>query len=87
MTLNQQVKETSIWIFDVLLTMHLSIFISVFNKLVAQNLFHSKFYFMPLHVLSMCAHHQEVKIALHSFGIITPIGVTIPKLCNAILNS
>jgi len=23
-------------------------------------------YFMPLHVLSTCAHHQEVKIALHS---------------------
>jgi len=21
---------------------------------------------MPLHVLSTCAHHQEVKIALHS---------------------
>ena len=24
------------------------------------------FYFMPLHVSSTCAHHQEVKIALHS---------------------
>ena len=23
-------------------------------------------YFMPLHVSSICAHHQEVKIALHS---------------------
>jgi len=23
-------------------------------------------YFMPLQVLSTCAHHQEVKIALHS---------------------
>jgi len=34
--------------FDVLLTVHLSIFISVFNQLDAQNLFHSKFYFMPL---------------------------------------
>ena len=31
-----------------------------------KNLFHSKFYFMPLHVSSTCAHHQEVKIALHS---------------------
>jgi len=41
-------------------------FISVFNQLDAQNLFHSKFYFMPLHVSSTCAHHQEVKIALHS---------------------
>ena len=52
--------------FDVLLTVHLSIFISVFNQLDAQNLFHSKFYFIPLHVSSTCAHHQKVKIALHS---------------------
>ena len=51
---------------DVLLTVHLSTFISVFNRLDAQNLFLSKFYFMPLHVSSTCAHHQEVKIALHS---------------------
>ena len=29
-------------------------------------LFHNKFYFMPLHVSSTCAHHQEVKIALHN---------------------
>ena len=55
--------------FDVLLTVHLSIFISVFNQLDAQNLFHNKFYFMPLHVSSTCAHHQEVK----------PIGVMIPE--------
>jgi len=52
--------------FDVLLTVYLSIFISVFNQLDAQNLFHIKFYFMPLHVSSTYAHHQEVKIALHS---------------------
>ena len=38
--------------FDVLLTVHLSIFISLFNQLDAQNLFHNKFYFMPLHVSS-----------------------------------
>ena len=43
-----------------------SIFISVFNQLDAQNLFYSEFHFMPLHVSSTCAHHQEVKIALHS---------------------
>ena len=49
-----------------LTVLHLSIFISVFNQLDAQNLFHSKFYFMPLHVSSTCAHHQEVRIALHS---------------------
>ena len=52
--------------FYVLLTVHLSTFISVFNQLDAQNLFYNKFYFMPLHVSSTCAHHQEVKIALHS---------------------
>ena len=42
------------------------LFIWLFNQLDAQNLFHNKFYFMPLHVSSTCAHHQEVKIALHS---------------------
>jgi len=41
-------------------------FISVFNQLDAQNLFHNKFYFMPLHVSSTCAYHHEVKIILHS---------------------
>ena len=59
-------KHKLLFFFDVLLTVHLSIFISVFNQLDAQNLFHNKFYFMPLHVSSTCAHHQEVKIALHS---------------------
>ena len=29
-------------------------------------LFYGKFYFMPLHVSSTCAHHQEVKIVLYS---------------------
>jgi len=47
-------------------TVHLFIFISLFNQLDAQNLFHNKFYFMPLDVSSTSAHHQEVKIALHS---------------------
>jgi len=40
-------------------------FISLFNQPDAQNLFYNKFYFMPLHVSSTCAHHQEVKIVLH----------------------
>jgi len=31
-----------------------------------KNLFHNKFYFMPVHVSSTCVHHQEVKIVLHS---------------------
>jgi len=43
-----------------------NIFISVFNQLDVQNLFHNKFYFMLLHVSSTCALHQEVKIVLHS---------------------
>ena len=46
--------------FDVLMTVYLSIFISVFNQLDAENLFRNKFYFMPLHASSTCAHHQEV---------------------------
>ena len=41
-----------------LLTEDLSIFISLFNQLDAQNLFYNKFYFMPLHVSSTCAYHQ-----------------------------
>jgi len=49
--------------------------ISVFNQLDAQNLFHSKFYFMALHVSSTCAHHQEVKMWWYQ------------RLCNAILTS
>jgi len=41
------------------------IFIPVINQLDEQN-FCFTVYFMPLHVSSTCAHHQEVKIALHS---------------------
>ena len=52
--------------FDVLLTVHLSIFISVLNQLMHKTLFYNRFYFMPLHVSSTCSHHQEVKIALRS---------------------
>jgi len=59
-------QETKNKSFEVLLTVHLSIFISLFNQTDAQNLFYNKFYFMPLHVSSTRAHHQEVKIALHS---------------------
>jgi len=49
-------------------------FISVFNQLDSQNLFHNKIYFMPLHVLSTCAHHQRSKLHYTASGIITPIG-------------
>ena len=48
---------TYVELFDVLLTVHI---------IDARNLFYNMFYFMPLHVSSTCAHHQEVKIALHS---------------------
>jgi len=51
--------------FYVLLTVHLSIFISVFNQLYAQNLFENKFYFMPQHVSSTCARNMlrhEIKL-------------------------
>ena len=58
--------ESKLQEFDILLTVQLSIFISVFNQLDVQNLFHNKLYFIPLHVSSTCAHHQEVIIALHS---------------------
>ena len=44
--------------FEVLLTVHLSIFFSVINQLDAQNLFHNKFYFMPLHVSSTCGRNM-----------------------------
>ena len=40
------ISQRPIQYFDVLLTVHLSIFISVFNQLDAQNLFHNKFYFI-----------------------------------------
>jgi len=33
-------------------------FISVFNQLDAQNLFHNKFYFMPLDVSSTCVRNM-----------------------------
>jgi len=52
--------------FDVLLTVHLSIFISVINQLDAQNFCFTISFFSCLHVSSTCAHHQEVKIALYS---------------------
>jgi len=46
---------------------HHSIFISVINQFDAQNFVLKKVYFMPLHVSSICAHHQEVKTALYKF--------------------
>jgi len=63
---NEVIKRPKHSYSDVLLTVHLSIFISVINQLDEQNFCFTKVYFMPLHVSSTCARHQEVKIALHS---------------------
>ena len=52
-TTRYMLRHTTLQNFDVLLSVHLSMFISVFNQLDAQN----KFYFMPLHVSSTCTHH------------------------------
>jgi len=52
--------------FDVLLTVHFSIFILVTNQLDAQNFVLQQVYFMPLKDSSTCAHHQEVKIVLEA---------------------
>ena len=52
--------------FDVLLTVHLRIFILVVNQLDAQNLFHNKFISCLYMFRAPCAHRQEVKIVLYS---------------------
>ena len=62
--------------FDVLLTVHLSIFISLFNQLDAQNLFHNKFfisylYMFRTHVLII----RRSKLHYTASG----IGVMIPE--------
>ena len=49
----------SLYVMSLPYKQHIFMFISVFNQLDAQNLFHNKFYFMPLHVPSTCAHHDE----------------------------
>jgi len=52
--------------FDVLLTVHLSIFILVINQIDAQNLFYSKFISCLYMFRAPCSHRQEVKIVLYS---------------------
>jgi len=53
--------------FDVLLTVHLTTFISVINQIDAQNFCFTISFISCLYMFSStCAHHQEVKIALHS---------------------
>jgi len=50
-------KKSGVSIFIIVLKTEI-IVISVFNQLDAQNLFHNKFYFMPLHVSSTCARNM-----------------------------
>ena len=52
--------------FDVLLTVHLSIFILIINQLDAQNLFYDKFISCLYVFRAPFAHRQEVKIVLYS---------------------
>jgi len=67
-------NDNNLPFFDVLLTLHLSIFISVFNQLDAQNLFYNKFisclYMFRAHVLII----RRSKLHYTASGIIKPIG-------------
>ena len=65
--------------FDVLVTVHLNIFISVINQIDAQNLFYNKviscLYMFRAHVLII----RGSKLYYTASGIITPIGMMIPE--------
>jgi len=52
--------------FDILLTLHLSIFILVINQPDAQNLFYNMFISCLYMFRTLCAHRQEDKIVLYS---------------------
>jgi hypothetical protein len=52
--------------FDVLLTVHLSVFILVIKKPDAQNMFYNKFISCLYMFRAPRAHRQEVKIVLYS---------------------
>jgi len=60
-----QIKRHTLEGFDVLLTVHLSINLAI-NQINAQNLFYNKFIIRLYMFRALCAHHQEVKIVLHS---------------------
>ena len=62
---------------------HVEFFISILNQPDAQNLFHNKFYFMPLHVSSTCAHHCITQPLVSSHLQVW----WYRRLCNAILTS
>ena len=60
-------RSTSfLFFFNVLLTVHLIIFILAINQLDAQNLFYNKFIICLYMFRAPCAHHQAVKIVLYS---------------------
>jgi len=66
--------------FDVLLTVHLSIFILVINQLDTQNVCFT----MSLFHASTCFEHhvliiRRLKLYYTASGIITPIGLMIPE--------
>ena len=52
--------------FNVLLTVHLSIFILEINQLDSQNLFYNRFISCLYMFRAPCAHRQEVKIVLYN---------------------
>jgi len=52
--------------FDVLLTVHLSIFILILNNLMQKFFFYNKFIIFLYMFRAPCAHRQEVKIVLYS---------------------
>ena len=60
-----------IYFFNVLLTVHVSIFMLVINQLDAQNLFNNKFI--------SCLYMFRAKLYYTASGIITPIGVMMPE--------
>ena len=66
---------------DVLLTVHLSIFILVVNQLDAQNLFYNKFISCLYMFQAPCAHRQEVKIYYTASSIIISVGGRPVHLC------
>ena len=57
-------ENLSTALFDVLLTVHFSIFILIINQIDAQNLFYNKFISCLYMFRAPCAHRQEVKIVL-----------------------
>jgi hypothetical protein len=72
-------RHKGLGFFDVLLTVHLSIFILVINQLDAHNLFYNKFisclYMFRAHALIV----RRSKLYYTASGVITPIGVLIPE--------